>query len=231
MKISVLQHANFEGPGEIGAWAEHHGHAIRIHHLYRHDPLPAPDSFDLLVVMGGEMNIYQDRDWPWLKAERGFIKTALENGKPAIGICLGAQFIADALGSRVVQNPEYEVGWFPVAFTHEARATFPGLPEAASVLHWHGDTFGLPPGATRVASSPACPEQGFVVQGKCLGLQFHLEVDPDLVKLYVEGQGRWPKGAYVQKPEGILHDAVSHCERNKQFLCAMLDQFCENLKF
>src|SRR5471030_3022431 len=111
MKISVLQHANYEGPGEIGAWAARHGHAIRVHHLYRHDPMPFIDSFDLLLVMGGEMNIYQYRDWPWLKPESAIIRSTLEQGKPVVGICLGGQLIADALGTQVVQNAEIELGW------------------------------------------------------------------------------------------------------------------------
>jgi len=226
MKIGVLQHAAFEGPGEIGTWATERGHTLTIHHLYRGDPLPTLESLDLLLIMGGEMNIYQYRDWPWLKAESAFIRSTLEAGKPVIGICLGAQFIADALGTRVVQNAEIELGWLPVTWTNEACATFPGLLSTATVLHWHGDTFGLPPGATRLATSAGCPEQGFLIPKKCLGLQFHLEVDPSLTKQFVDGQGEWPKGRYVQTPEMILSDASKHHEANRKFLHGMLDQFC-----
>ena len=91
MKIAVFQHAEFEGPGEIAAWAKLRGHTVDVHHLYRGDALPAPADFDLLVVMGGEMNIYQYRDWPWLKPQREFIASALAAGKRVVGICLGAQ--------------------------------------------------------------------------------------------------------------------------------------------
>ena len=226
MRISVLQHANFEGPGEIAAWAGQRGHTVSVHHLYRGDPLPEYSAFDFLVVMGGEMNIYQYRDWPWLRAESAFIKEALAQGKPAVGICLGAQLIADALGSRVVQNPDYELGWFPISWTDEVRAAFPGLPPQSKVLHWHGDTFALPPGATRLAVSAGCPEQGFVIPKRCLGLQFHMEVDPALVEQYVASQGEWPTGPHVQKPEAILSEAGSHCDSNRPLLHGMLDRFC-----
>jgi GMP synthase (glutamine-hydrolysing) len=225
MNVSVLQHAASEGPGEIGAWAERVGHTVRAHHLYRGDALPALDAFDLLVVMGGEMNIYQYRDYPWLKPERELIAAALTGGKRVIGICLGAQLIADALGARVVQNPQHELGWFPVYFSDEARTVYPELPALASVLHWHGDTFSLPPDALKLASSPACPEQGYMIPGKCLGLQFHIEVDPGLVKQFVGSQGTWPSGRWVQKPDAILSEAPKHCDANKAFLCAMLDRF------
>ena len=226
MNLCVLQHAAFEGPGEIAAWAGQHGHSVSVHHLYRGDFLPRLDAFDLLVVMGGEMNIYQYRDWPWLRAEREFIESALAQGKRVIGICLGAQLIADALGARVFQNVEHELGWLPVTWTDEARAAFPGLPASTTVLHWHGDTFELPAGATRLAASEGCPEQGFVIANKCLALQFHLEVDPTLVKEFVEGQGEWPAGRYVQTRDAILREAVSHCDRNRQLLYGMLDRFC-----
>lgn len=226
MKISVLQHAAFEGPGEIATWAAQHGHPVNIHHLYRGDALPTLDAFDLLVIMGGEMNIYQYRDWPWLKPESTFIKTALDQGKRVIGICLGAQLIADALGARVVQNFEVELGWLPVTWTKEACTTFPKLPAATTVLHWHGDTFGLPPGATRLASSEGCVEQGYTIPNKCLGLQFHLEVGPALVKEFVAGQGTWPEGRYVHKPETILAEAQSHSDINRDILHGLLNQFC-----
>ena len=227
MKIAVLQHAAYEGPGEIAGWAELRGHPLTVHHLYRGDALPDLDAFDLLVIMGGEMNIYQYRDWPWLQPEREFVEAALHHGKRAVGICLGAQFLADALGSRVVQNPVYEIGWHAVVWTAEALALLPGLPSATPVLHWHGDRFGLPAGATRLAVSPACPEQGFIVPGKALGLQFHMEVNPTLVKLYVESQGTWPAGKYVQAPEQILSEAEKHCAANRPLLHGLLDVFCE----
>jgi GMP synthase (glutamine-hydrolysing) len=226
VNIAVLQHAAFEGPGEIAAWAAQHGHSVSVHHLYRGDPLPRLDAFDLLVVMGGEMNIYQYRDWPWLKAESAFIQSALAHGKRVVGICLGAQLIADALGARVVQNREHEIGWLPITWTDEARAAFPGLPATSTVLHWHGDTFALAAGATRLASSEACAEQGFFIPGKCLALQFHMEVDPDLVKQFVDGQGEWPEGPYAQTPKMILSEADSFCDQNRRLLHGMLDRFC-----
>src|ERR1700722_2555618 len=192
MNLRVLQHAAFEGPGEIAAWAARHGHPVGVHHLYRGDPLPLPDVFDLLVVMGGEMNVYQYRDWPWLRPERELIQSALAQGKRVAGICLGAQLIADALGARVFQNAEHELGWLPITWMDGARAAFPGLPAASNVLHWHGDTFELPASTTLLAASQGCPEQGFLIKNQCLGLQFHMEVDPPLVKQYVAGQDEWP---------------------------------------
>lgn len=226
MTIAVLQHAAYEGPGEIAAWAALHDHTVTVHHLYRGDPLPGLDAFELLVVMGGEMNIYQYRDWPWLKPESAFIKSALAEGKRAIGMCLGAQLIADALGARVVQNAEIELGWLPVTWTQEASATFPELPATSTVLHWHGDTFGLPAGATRLAISEGCPEQGYVIPGKCLSLQFHLEVDAALVKQFVASQGEWPTGPYTQTPDSILAKAASYCDQNRPVLYGLLDEFC-----
>ena len=225
MKFHVLQHAAYEGPGEIAVWAEKRGHSISTSHLYRGDALPALQDFEALIIMGGEMNIYQYRDWPWLQPETEFIQTALQDGKRAVGICLGAQFLADVLGSRVVQNPVHELGWYPVTWTAESREFFPGLPSSCLVLHWHGDRFSLPKGATRLAISEGCPEQGFVIPGKALGLQFHMEVDPSLVKLYVESQGNWPTGKYVQDPGEILSQAGKHCETNRHLLHGLLDKF------
>jgi GMP synthase (glutamine-hydrolysing) len=225
MKFHVLQHAAYEGPGEIGVWAQKRGHTMATTHLYNGEPLPSLRDFDALIVMGGEMNIYQDRDWPWLKAERAFVGAALGAGKPIVGICLGSQLIADALGARVTQNPLYEIGWLPVRWTPEAAAAFSGVKETSTVLHWHGDTFNLPEGATRLAASDGCAEQGFVIPGKCLALQFHIEVDPALVKLYVDSQNGWPKGPYVQEPEAINAGSAEHCTINSELLNGMLDQF------
>ena len=225
MRIQVLQHAAYEGPGEIGAWALTRGHVVTITHLYRGDALPALRDFDALVILGGEMNIYDDRDWPWLKAERAFVATTLRANKPSVGICLGAQLISDALGGRVTQNPEFEIGWLPVEWTAEASAEYAGLRGSSTVLHWHGDTFSLPEGAMRLAASEGCSEQGFVIPGICLGLQFHIEVDPALVALYVKSQDRWPKGRFVQEPAAIVSGAPKFCAANLELLHGLLDKF------
>ena len=232
MKISVLQHAANEGPGEIARWAEERGHAIGVHHLYRGEAFPEMETFDLLVVMGGEMNIYQDRDYPWLKDERDFISSALEKARPLVGICLGAQFIADALGARVTQNLVHEIGWFSVNFTAEGRGIFSALPASTPALHWHGDTFELPARAVRLGSSEACPEQGFVIPGRCLGLQFHFETDAPLVGEMVEGSSDfalWPKGDFVQPPEMILEGAKTNCVLTRPLLFHLLDTFCAGM--
>ena len=225
MNISVLQHAASEGPGEIEVWAHKRFHHVETCHLYRGDALPVWSSFDLLVVMGGEMNIYQDRDWPWLKPERELIEAALAAGKPVVGICLGSQLIADALGSRVTQNPEIELGWQPVTWTPEARAYCPEVPAESTVLHWHGDTYELPDGAIRLATSAVCGEQGYVIPGKCLAFQFHMEVDPKITADYVASQPNWPQGEYVQSSEEVLAHADNFCAANKSVLFALLDRF------
>jgi GMP synthase-like glutamine amidotransferase len=226
MKVSVLQHAASEGPGEIARWAGDRGHKVEVRHLYLGEPLPALTDFDLLVVMGGEMNIYQDRDWRWLKGERAFIAAAVAAKKKAIGICLGAQFLADALGGRVTQSGDYEMGWLPVSWTDAARQAFPELPATETVLHWHGDTFSLPAEAVRLASSDVCEQQGFMVPGRVLGLQFHMEADPPLVQQFVQSQGEWPKGRFVQTSEAILAEAPKHCDANRLLLHSLLDWFC-----
>jgi GMP synthase-like glutamine amidotransferase len=225
MKLHVLQHAAYEGPGEIATWAQERGHTVSISHLYRGDAVPVPSEYDALIIMGGEMNIYQYRDWPWLQDETAAIQASMQAGKPAVGICLGAQLLADCLGSRVVQNPVYEIGWFPVNWTAEAHQFFPQLPSVGPVLHWHGDRFGLPAGATRIALSLGCPEQGFLIHGKVLALQFHMEVDPGLVKLYVNSQEKWPVGKYIQTPAQIMAEAPKHCEVNRGLLHGLLDKF------
>lgn len=177
MRIHYFQHVPFEGLGCIAQWAAEKGHTVTATRFYLDEPTPQPGEIDWLVVMGGPMNIYEETEHPWLVREKHFIREAINVGKVVIGICLGAQLISDVLGGPVTRNPEKEIGWFPIELTPGAEASglFEFLPKKMTVLHWHGDTFALPPGAVRIARSQACENQAFVYEGRVVGLQFHLE--------------------------------------------------------
>src|SRR5690606_32591469 len=114
---------------------------------------------------------------PWMKEEKKLIEKAILKGKRVIGICLGAQLIADVLGARVFPNKEKEIGWFPIELTEEGQKSpfFAGFNKTETVFHWHGDTFEIPKGAEHIASSKVCENQAFLFDHKVLGLQFHLE--------------------------------------------------------
>ncbi len=225
MRIQCFQHAACEGPGTIGDWAAARGHVLTTTHLYAGDPLPEIGTFDLAVIMGGPMNIYQYRDHPWLRAERTLFQALIAAGGRAIGVCLGSQLLADALGARVFQNAHHEVGWFPVRFTDEARARLPFLPAEETVIHWHGDTFELPAGAMRLGASAACPEQGFLWDGRVLGLQFHPEMTPASLGELVaaDGDSLHPE-LFVQTPVELLARGPESFEPPQRLLWNLLDE-------
>jgi GMP synthase-like glutamine amidotransferase len=180
MEIHWFQHVPFEGLGAIEGWLLARGHTLTCTRFYAGESAPATvDGFDWLVVMGGPMNIYQYRDHPWLRAEKRVIRDAVAAGKRVLGVCLGAQLIADALGGKVYQNTEREIGWFPITAVPEGRGSPFEFPAESTVFHWHGDTFSLPPGGVWLARSEACEHQAFAVGARVLGLQFHLEMTPD----------------------------------------------------
>ncbi len=224
MNIHYFQHAPGEGPGQIGVWATANGHTLTGTHWYRGDAAPDTDSIDFLVIMGGGMNIYEHRNYPWLVTEKAVIAQVIAQGKRVLGVCLGGQLIADVLGARVYQNAEYEIGWYPVRIHEEARKHpfFAGFPEGFTVMHWHGDTFELPPGATPVASSDVCANQAFLISDRIVGLQFHIEVRPEDVRTFVQGEtGPLPEGRYVQSFEQILAGDV-HMPEVHRLLAGLL---------
>jgi GMP synthase (glutamine-hydrolysing) len=208
-----LQHVAFEGLGHIGRWIEAQGYPLTVTRFYAGDPLPTLADFDRLVIMGGPMNIYEDDRYPWLAGERALIRAAIAAGKSAVGICLGAQLLADALGSPVVAGQHKEIGWLPIRLTEAARLSSlcAGLPEQPIVFHWHGDTFAIPEGAVHLAKSEGCVSQAFVYDNRILGLQFHLESTPETVGEIVAHCGHELVPApYVQSEAEILAAGPAH---------------------
>src|SRR3990172_5902996 len=166
MKIDILQHVPYEGPGAIAEWAQSRGHELRVTELYKAAPPPAEDV-EFVVVMGGPMNVYQETEYPWLAAEKAFLSGAIGAGRVVLGICLGAQLLADVLGGKVSKNKQAEIGWFPVEITDDGRdlELLEGFPTPFIALHWHGDTFSIPPDALHVASPAACRNPAFAYDG------------------------------------------------------------------
>ncbi len=207
MKIHYLQHVPFENLAGIEQWAKPKGCALSATRFHLNDPLPNIDDFDWLVIMGGPMNIYEDDKYPWLVREKSFIEEAIKNNKVILGICLGAQLIADVLGAKVVRNLYTEIGWFPIELLNEAKQTdlFNFLPKQLTAFHWHGDTFELPQGAIRVARSEGCRNQGFIYQERVIGLQFHLESTRKSVQALIENcKDELVQGKYIQTPDAML---------------------------
>jgi GMP synthase-like glutamine amidotransferase len=207
MRIHYLQHVPFEGPGTIVDWALQKGHRLTGTHLYNYEAVPGMNQFDWLIIMGGPMNIYEEKKYPWLIYEKQFIKEAIDHHKVVLGICLGAQLLTDVLGGKVTKNPEGEIGWLPVTFHDEAFQSllFKKFPEMPFVFQWHNDTFStLGAGATCIASSEACNHQAFIYKDRVIGFQFHMEsTEASICSLIHHCAAEMTGGVYVQTEKQI----------------------------
>jgi len=200
MDVLVLQHIACEPPGEFEDALVERGASIHRVELDEGDVLPDWRGFDAIVAMGGPMSVNDDSDHPWLPDEKRAIGDAVRDGTPYWGACLGVQLLAAALGARVYAGEVPEVGVLDVELTVDGRddPVFSGLPERFPTLQWHGDTFDLPDGAVRLASSPAYPNQAFRFGRAAYGVQFHVEVSAGMAAEW----GRVPE--YIQSADRAL---------------------------
>ena len=241
MQVHVLQHVEFEGLGSIAAWCQARGAAVEWTRFQRGQSLsgvpgvPGGAGADLVIVLGGPMSVNDEAALPWLRQERAFLAARLRAGRPTLGICLGAQAMAAALGAAVRPNAQREIGWFDIhaeaaagqaggaggadcvgvagevgvtgaGAAGGAGCTFKKIPASLRVFHWHGETFELPAGTVRLASSAACINQAFQYGRRAIGLQFHLETTPASAAALVEhaGDDLAAGGPWVQDAATIL---------------------------
>ena len=186
MRAHYFQHVPFEGLGSIQSWLDSRDATVTSTRFFEVYAIPAIEDIDLLIAMGGPMSVNDEVELPWLVSEKAYIRDAIHRGVPVLGVCLGAQLIANALGARVYPNAEKEIGWFPItAVAHEGVDAFT-FPVMQNVFHWHGETFDLPLGAVHLARSVACENQAFQHGERAIGLQFHIETTPESARAITE---------------------------------------------
>ncbi len=199
MRAHYLQHVAFEGLGSIENWLALNQYQISSTQLYESASFPEVDAVDLLIIMGGPMSVNDELELPWLIAEKQFVRAVIDAGKPVLGICLGAQMIANVMGAKIYPNSQKEIGWFPIHAVVEKDKHLFQFPDSAQVFHWHGETFDLPQGAHLLASSVACVNQAFQIATNVIGLQFHLETTPEsLNQIAVHCADELIAGKFVQ---------------------------------
>lgn len=200
----------------MGLWEDccrEAGIGLEMVALHREAPIPRPHRFQAVISLGGPMNVYEEETYPFLKAEDDLIRRVVADGIPFLGICLGGQLLAKAVGGRVTRNPVKEIGWHAVELDQPGQRDplFAGLPDRFPVFQWHGDTFSLPGEAVRLARSDACQNQAFRFGfgGIAYALQFHLEVTPGMIDRWVHQYGADLDG--TADPAQICEQAPARC--------------------
>ncbi|MBT8341030.1 MAG: type 1 glutamine amidotransferase [Desulfatitalea sp.] len=229
MRAHYLQHVPFEGLGSIETWLQNAGYEITNTKLYESTELPSPNEIDFLVVMGGPMSVNDEDQLPWLVLEKRFVRKVIEIGKPVLGICLGAQLIANALGGQVYPNAVKEIGWFPVRSVGTNTNNAFTFPKSMEVFHWHGETFSMPPGAIRIAESDGCENQAFQIGRSVIGLQFHLETTPESAReLVANCRDELIPARYIQSEEDILSKSLESYSSINQLMGDVLSYLLLN---
>jgi GMP synthase (glutamine-hydrolysing) len=203
----ALRHVAFEDLGILSDLVAARGYSVRDLQAGI-DALDANEFVedDLAIILGGPIGVYETDAYPFLGAEIAAIRARLAAGRPTLGICLGAQLMAAALGASVGPGSEKEIGYGPVTLTEAGATSVLAALDGVHVLHWHGDNLDLPEQAVRLASTPACPTQAFAIGANILGLQFHLEARPDRIEKWLIGHAVELAKAGID-PRDIRHQA------------------------
>ena len=209
MRIQLIEHdpEDFTRTN-ISQWAAKRGYRVNQTYICSNETLPEVDSFDWLMVMGGSPHAWDEKSIPWLREEKAFLDDTVNAGKIVLGICFGAQLLAQALGGTIFPNQHREIGWYEVKLKREGRESFlfKDIPDAFVTFHWHSDHFSLPRNCKRLAYSEPTENQAFICQDRPLvGLQFHPEYTRQMVIYYAREHSQdWISSDYVSTNDEVL---------------------------
>ncbi len=209
LRVHVLQHSDGTPPGTVVDWLKARGHDFKVVQLHKGDALPMVGETDWLIVLGGAMNLDDVAQFPFLTAEKGFLREALGARKTCLGLCLGGQMLAQILGGQVKKHAHWEVGWHAV---HLGT----GPDSRLMVFQWHEDTFDIPPGGVLVAANSITPNQAFAYGENIIGVQFHPEATEEWVRECAADKD-YPTGPHVQAADQVLEGLVFLVPMKKWF--------------
>lgn len=231
-EVLVFQHDPFEDLGFFAEVLEKQGLDYRVVRLF-HGEMPAEEweHVSALIVLGGPMNVDEEENFSFLRWEKRIIRAAIDEAVPVLGICLGAQLIASALGTTVFHGPVKEIGWSPISITPHGQvdSLLGYLPESATVFQWHSDGFELPAGAIRLASSAHYSTQAFRLGKTIYGLQFHLEVTPRMIERWLDERSKDLALAPYVLPDKIRADTQSYAPTLKYYGERFLSEFVRRM--
>lgn len=237
LRVHYFQHIAGEGFGSCESYLKSKNAKISATEFfalpteYKLDieALPNIDDVDLLIIMGGKMSVNDEATYPWLVIEKRWLRRYIASGKPVIGLCLGGQLIASALGAKVSANPQREIGWTAIQAVNPYPIDCFVMPEQCEIMQWHGETFALPQGAIRLAENQVCANQAFQIGKNIIGFQFHPEITASALKVFLEDDDE--VGLFTQQiphakeelKKAILPNAARYFKAGNQLLNQAID--------
>jgi len=228
MKILVIQHSAADRPAAVAELIDRLGHAVQTIRIDRQDAVPTTVDADALMMFGGAISLTSTELPPWVAQEQSLIRRYVNEGRRVLGICLGAQLLASALGAGVRPNRQPEIGWHEIERVDDSQSSnLAGVfPDRLTVLQWHQDTFEIPSGSTRLFKSQACDNQAFTIDDRVFGFQFHMEADPKTVRTFLAVSEKWKQqGPYVQSESEIAAGIETHLPAQTESLSKFLEAY------